>query len=193
MCKNTFRGKIWTTGLLQILGMFLVLCGGAFAQERTWVTFSPPSGDWSILAPGILQPDEEALESPSTAGSYSYNDFTGFFAVVYRDTPKRNILWKPFKKSHFKRVRKDFVKSANGELIKEEKFSIGDEPGREVYIKMPNGRVMGRESQVKTTYRVQRIRMFFHNRRFYMLLAVLPEEQINAPEINDFFSSFVVK
>ena len=179
--------------LLQILGIFLILCGSVYAQERTWKTFSPDSGDWSILSPGTLIPDEEALETPSTTGSYSYTDSDGYFAVVYRDTPRGNVLWKPLKKAHFKRVRKDFVKSANGELVKEKKITFGDETGREVYIKIPENRVMGRESQVKTTYRMQRLRMFFHNRRFYLLIAVLPEDEIDTPTINNYFDSFVVK
>jgi len=179
--------------LLQSLGILLVLSCGAFAQERTWKTFSPDNGAWSILAPGIMKPDSEALESPSTMGSYSYNDSKGFFAVIYRDTPKGNVLWKPFKKAHYKKVRNDFIKSTKGELLKDAEFSNGNMKGREVYIKMPDGRVMDRESQVKTKYRVERLRMFFHGRRFYLLLAVLPEEEIDTPVIDNYFNSFVVK
>jgi hypothetical protein len=179
--------------LLQFFGVLLVLISSTFAQERTWKTFSPDSGDWSILSPGIMSPDEEALESPSTMGSHSYNDSNGFFAVIYRDTPKGRILWKPLKKAHFKRVRNDFIKSNKGELIKDENFSNGSVEGREVHIKVPDGRVMDRESQIKTKYRVQRLRMFFDDRRFYLLLAVLPEEEIDAPVINNYFNSFIVK
>ncbi len=52
---------------------------------------------------------------------------------------------------------------------------------------------MGGESQLKTKYRVQRLRMFFDDRRFYLLLAVLPKEEIDTPVINNYFNSFVVK
>ncbi len=51
----------------------------------------------------------------------------------------------------------------------------------------------GRESQIKMKYRVGRLRMFFHGRRFYLLLAVLPEEEIDTSAINNYFNSFVVK
>jgi len=188
-----FKDKIRKNKFLLSLGIFLVLSCGAFAQERTWKTFSPDSGAWSILAPGIMNPDKEALESPSTMGSYSYNDSNGFFAVIYRDTPKGRILWKSLKKAHYKKVRNDFVKSNKGQLFKDEKFSNGNVEGREVYIKVPDGRVMGRENQVITKYRVQRLRMFFDDRRFYLLLAVLPAEEIDAPGIDNYFNSFVVK
>lgn len=179
--------------LLQFLGTILVLSCSIFAQERAWKTFSPDNAEWSILAPGIMSPDKEALESPSTMGSYSYTDSSGFFAVIYRDTPKGRLLWKPFKKAHFNKVRKDFIKSNKGELLKDEKFSNGNVEGRDVYIRVPDGRVMGGESQIKTKYRVQRLRMFFDDRRFYLLLAVLPAGEIDTAAINNYFNSFVVK
>jgi len=187
------KSKIRMNKFLQFLAIFIVLNCSILAQERTWETFSPNNGEWSILAPGIMNPDKEALESSSTMGSYSYNDSNGFFAVIYRDTPKGRILWKPFKKSHFTKVRKDFIKANNGELLKDEKFSNGTVTGREVHIKVPDGRALGRESQVKLKYRVQRLRMFFDDRRFYLLIAVLPENEIDAHAINNYFNSFAVK
>lgn len=180
--------------LFQSLAILLVLgASGAFAQERTWKTFSPQSGAWSVLAPGELRPDAEALEANSTKGSYSYNDFNGFFAVVYRDSPKRWLPWKPDYNSYFKKIRKDAVEAAKGQLLKEEEFSKGALAGREVYIKVPVGTLVGTEGQTITKYRVERLRMFFHDRRFYLLVAVLPESDVNSPEANGFFDSFVVK
>jgi hypothetical protein len=179
--------------LLLSFGILLVLSCSAFAQERMWKTFSPDSGEWSILAPGVMKPDAEALESPSIEGSYSYNDFNGFFSVIYRDTPKGNVLWKPFKKAHYKNVRNSFIKSTKGKLLKDEEFSNGNIKGREVRIKMTDGRILGPESQLKEKYRVERLRMFFHGRRFYLLLVVLPEEEIDAPAIDNYLNSFVVK
>lgn len=185
--------KIQTARFLRFVGVLLVLSGAAFAQERTWKTFSPDAAEWSIRAPGAMNPDQEALESPSLMGSYSYTDFNGFFAVIYKDTPKNRLLWKPFKKAHFKRVRKDFVRANNGELLKETNFTNGGIDGREVYIKVPDGKFLTSESQVKTNYRVQRLRMFFRERRFYILLAVLPEKDIDAPAVSDYFDSFAFK
>ena len=191
--KIMFMGSIRMNKFLQFFGVLLVLISSAFAQERNWKTFSPDNGRWSILAPGSMSPDKEALESPSTTGSYSYNDSEGFFAVIYRDTPNGRILWKPLKKAHYKRVRNDFIKSNKGELLKDESFSNGNVEGREVHIKVPDGRAMSPEGQIKTKYRVQRLRMFFDDRRFYLLLAVLPEGEIDSPVINNYFNSFVIK
>jgi hypothetical protein len=185
--------KIKTNKLLQILGILFILSGGAFAQERTWNSFSPSNGDWTILAPGVMKPDEEARQPGSSMGSYSFNDYNGFFAVIYRDSPKRFVPWKPNYKAYFKKIRDDAVQAANGILLSDEEFSNGAVKGREVSIKIPDGRVMERESQLKTKYRVERMRMFFHGKRFYLLVAVLPENKINTPEIDNYLNSFVAK
>ncbi len=183
--------------LFKVLQICAFLLASTFVVEaqnaKTWQNFSPQNGAWSIFAPGVLVPDEEASEEQSQTGSYSYNDAKGFYSVIYRDTPKGKVLWKPLKTSHFKKVRKDFIKSNNGELLKEEKITVAGNEGREVYIKVPESRFMTRESQIKPKYRVQRLRMFFDDRRFYLILAVLPEAEIDSAETNKFFDSFSLK
>jgi len=185
--------KIQMNKLPQILLAFLVLSCSVFAQERTWKTFSPDNSAWTILAPGVMRPDGEAQQPNSTMGNYSYNDYTGFFAVIYRDSPKRFVPWKPNYKAYFKKIRDDAVQAANGVLLKDKEFTNGSAKGREVYIKIPDGKVLERESQVKAKYRVERMRMFFHGRRFYLLVAVLPENKIDDPEIEAYLNSFVAK
>jgi hypothetical protein len=180
--------------LLQIFGLFLFLCGGAFAQhdERAWKLFTPETRAWTILAPGEMRHDPSALETLSTKGGYSFMDSTGFFAVVYEDSPKwKVVLWKPFMNSHYKRIRNSFVKSSNGELLRDERFKNGEHEGREFLVKIPDGRVMDSEGQLQTRYRIGRFRIFFHGKRCYMLLAVLPENEVNTQEINSYFNSFV--
>ena len=180
--------------LFLFLGIFLLSSSGFFAQERAWKKFSPGTGAWSIFAPGDLKPDAEALETASKQGSYSYNDATGFFAVVYQDNPKwLTTISKPFIGSHYNKIRRGFVKNSKGKLLKEQNFKNGDISGREVWIKIPDGRIMGVEGQEKNRYRVQRVRMFFNENRFYLLLAVLPEDEIDAFAIDNFFTSFAFK
>lgn len=179
---------------LRLLAILLLLSCGVFAQERTWKTFSPENAAWSIFSPGELKPDAEAQETASKQGSYSYNDATGFFAVVYQDNPKwLYALSKPFIGSHYKRVRKSLVKNSKGKLVKEQKFTNGDISGREVWVKIPEGKDLNAENQVKTRYRVQRVRMFFRENRFYMLIAVLPENEIDAFATDNYFNSFKFK
>jgi hypothetical protein len=189
-----FVNVIRINNLLRTFGILLVLSCAAFAQERTWKTFTPDTGAWSILAPGVMRHDPNALETLSTKGGYSYNDSSGFFAVVYEDSPKWQVaLYKPFISSHYKKIRNSFVKSSKGELLKDVKFKNGDQNGREFLVKIPDGRILDSEGQLKSRYRVGRFRIFFHGNRCYMLLAVLPEEEVNSFAIDNYFNSFVAK
>lgn len=185
--------KIRSNKWLQILGLLFILSGGAFAQERTWNNFSPFNSPWTILAPGVMKPDEEAKQPGSPVGSYSYADYNGFFAVIYRDSPRRFVPWKPNYKAYFKTIRNDAIEAGNGVLLSDVEFTNNGEKGREVRIKIPDGIVLERESQTKTKYRVERMRMFFHGKRFYLIVAVLPEDKVDTPEIDNYLNSFVAK
>ncbi len=176
---------------LSSLAFILILSGGVLAQEWAWKYFSPTGKSWSVLAPGEMKPDEEAVEPGNKMGSYSYSDFYGYFAVVYRDAPKAFLIsLKPDAKAHYKKVKKDFITASRGQLLKEEDFTSGKAKGRELHIKIPTGTITGFEGQVLTKFRIERLRMFFIGRRFYMLLAVLPEDIINTPPVDKFFNSF---
>ena len=190
MCESEIR----TNKLAVSIVILLVLSGGAFAQERNWKTFSPNDGAWSILSPCDMKPDAEAKELPSNKGSFSCNGFNGFFAVIYRDNPKWKVaLSKPFIKSYYRKIRESFIKSARGELVKDEEFTSGGVSGRETHIKMLNHKVFSRVDAAKTTYRVERLRMFFRNNRFYLLLAILPEDEIDAASTDNYMNSFTAK
>jgi hypothetical protein len=189
-----FKNKIRANKLLSSFAIVLVLSCSALAQQRTWKTFSPDNDAWSILSPCAMKPDAEALEMPSTKGSYSCNESSGFFSVVYRDNSKWKLtLAKPFVKSYYRKIRNSFIKSTRGELVKDEEFSNGTVSGREVYIKMQYDRVFSRVNTSKTTYRMERLRMFFQDNRFYLLIAILPEDEIDNAETNNYFNSFVAK
>lgn len=160
------------------LGILLAFSFTAFAQiqmERSWQIFNSPKGDWSILSPGAMQPDDEAQKPNSKMGSYGYKDAEGFFAVTYRDLPK--VLKKT--KSYFDKNRDNAVKGVRGTLLSDNEFSSGSLTGREIYI--------------QTETRVLRGRMFLHGKRFYLILAVLPGNQIRNDAINKYMDSFTVR
>lgn len=189
-----YQVKIRLKNLLLFPAILLLLSAAVFAQERTWKTFGPENGAWSIFAPGEMKPDAEAQEAASKQGSYTFNDATGFFAVIYQDNPKWLFsLSKPFIGSHYKRVTKGFVKNSKGKLLKEQKFANNDLSGREIWVQIPEGKDLNAESQQKTRYKVQRVRMFFRENRFYLILAVLPESEIDAFAIDNYFNSFKFK
>jgi len=176
--------------LFFIIVMVFMLSGDISAQDRTWTTFSHPKGDWSILAPGVLLPDEEAQKVKGSKGSYSYVDFNGFFAVIYQTYSSWDLF---AKKDRYKKQRDLVLKASNGKLLREADFTNGDITGREVYIRMPDTRVISRESNIKPRHRVERFRMFFDGKRLYVILAVVPEEEIDTPPLNNFFESFAFR
>ena len=166
------------------------LSGTIFAQDRTWTPFTPKNGEWTILAPGNLTPDEEAQKPKSSKGSYAYVDFNGFFAVIYRDFSRWQMV---SKKGQMSKQRDTVLSASKGSLIRDTEFTSGDISGREVWIRMPDTRVMSRESNIKPRHRVQRFRMFFKGNRLYMLLVVLPEEDINSVVVSNHLNSFKFK
>lgn len=177
--------------LLQIFGLLVLFCSAAFAQERKWETFTPETADWSILAPGVMQRASDASESLDKKGSYSYGDETGFFAVVYENSPGWAVtIYKPFIGSHYKKIRKKFVNDSRGKLLKDEKFKNGDESGREFFVQIPDGKVLDIEGQWKSRYKIARFRVFFNGNRCYILMAVLPENEVYTSPINKYFTSF---
>lgn len=180
--------------LLQIVALLLVLTFTAAAQERNWKYFSPQSGEWTIFAPGEMSSGGAEVENLGRRGGFSYAEPSGFFAVVYEESASWKVsLMKPFIGSHYKKIRKGFVKNSKGTLIKDVKFKHNNFSGREFYVKIPDGKILDGENQLQTRYRVGRFRVFFQGNRCYMLLAVLPEKEINSFAIDNYFNSFVAK
>ncbi|MBS1793434.1 MAG: hypothetical protein JSS81_06245 [Acidobacteria bacterium] len=168
----------------------LFLSGAAAAQDWNWRVVSARDGSWRVNAPGPLTPDKEAEALASKKGSYSYNDFYGYFGVVYRDAKESVWTLKPDHSRHYKKVRDDFIKASRGELLSEEKFASGDVAGRNVRIKIPVGQMTDFEGKSITKYRIERLRMFFVGNRFYLLVAVLPADIVDTPNVDKFFDSF---
>lgn len=161
------------------------------AQGWAWKTYSPPNHTWTILAPAPLKPDAEA-QTDGSKGSFSYNDFNGFFAVIYRDAPRRFLPWKPDYSGYIEQVRDSVADANRGKIIKDTEFVSRGRIVREVQVKFPSGVTRGAEGQIINKYRVQRFRMFFIGKRFYAILAVLAENEIDKPEVSRFLDSFVI-
>lgn len=174
-----------------IFTVLFILSLNISAQERVWKTFNSPKNEWSILAPGNLTPDSEAAKAKSRKGSYSFSDSNGFFAVIFNDYSKLNFF--PWKKAQYAKQRDLVMKANNATLVKDEEFTSGNITGHEIRLRMPDNRTFARETSLRPQHRIQRFRMFFKGNRLYMILAVLPEEQVSLPEIDKFFNSFVLK
>jgi VCBS repeat-containing protein len=184
LSKKIPAGKIWRS-----FGVLLILNFSVFAQQWVWKDFSPANSGWRVTAPAPLRPDEEAQKPGSPKGSYVYNDLHGFFAIIYQTYSS----WDWFtQKSRFNKQRDLVVTSNNGKLLKDVEYIHRGVKGREVEVKFAAGTISSIEGPSVTKHRVQRFRMFFKGRRFYIILAVLPEDEINKPEIDNYLDSFSV-
>ena len=164
--------------ILLSISILLALSVGALAQDypRNWQTFTSANGDFTILSPGTMKGDDNAAKGNGKKGSYGYKDKTGFFAVLYQKMPHA-----PKKLAkYFDKTRDGAVKGVNGSLISERDFSSGGLSGREIFIRMDYGRVA-------------RARMFFHGKRLYIVLAIVPDTEVNGQAINNYMDSFRVK
>lgn len=164
--------------LISAFSLLLILAVGFSAQEtpRNWQLFTPDNGDFTILAPGKMHPDDNASKGNKKKGSYGYKDKTGFFAVLYQKMP--HAPKKPDK--YFDKSRDLAVKGVNGRLISENNFSGNGFKGREIFVQMDYGRV-------------ERARMFFNGKRLYVLIAIVPSTEIKGDAINKYMSSFTAK
>lgn len=162
--------------LIFILSIILTLTLGTSAQQnfqQNWQLFTTPNRDFTILSPGQMRPNDDAASGSKKKGSYGYKDKTGSFIVLYQKMPKQpKKLDKYFDKS-----RDLAVKGVNGRLLKENSFSSNGFTGREIFVQMDYGRV-------------ERARMFFHGKRLYVVLAIVPDTEVNTDEINSYMSSF---
>ena len=166
--------------LFLTLTFLLTLSCSAFAQERReWKPFSHPRGEWSINAPGVLTSDTDPGKPTSKLVGYDYKDRTGLFAVIYRGVSK--VPKDP--KKYYDKARDEAVKGVSGRLLKDETFT-GDS----------GGGITGREILIQLDYgRMERARIFFHGKRIYTVLAILPGEEISSGEIDAFFNSFTAR
>ncbi len=184
LSKNTSCRNIWRS-----IGILLVFNLSVFGQQWSWQDFSPVNSGWRVTAPNPLQPDAEAQKTSGKRGSYSYNDFHGFFAVIYQSYSN----WDWYRqKDRFNKQRDLVVNSNQGQLIRDIEFTNRGVVGREVMVKFPSGTMTKMEGQTVTKYRIQRFRMFFYGKRLYVILAVLPEDDVNRPEIDNYLNSFYV-
>ncbi len=160
------------------ISVLLILVASALGQEtfRNWQPFTPSNGDFTILSPGPMHPNSDASAGSEKKGLYGYKDKTGYFAVLYQKMPHQPK--KPGK--YFDKNRDGAVKGVNGRLLRETDFSYNGFSGREFVIEMDYGQI-------------ERARMFFHGKRLYVVIAIIPATEADSDSINKFMGSFSAK
>jgi hypothetical protein len=160
------------------LGALMLLLGGC--QRATWREFSSKEGRFSVLVPGTLS--EQTQNLTTQAGAIDLHFFVveqdGFqYLVSYNDYPDAMV-----REANADKVldgaRDGVVANVQGRLLNEAKVWLADYPGRELRIKIPEGR------------QAMRTRLYFVGNRLYQVGVLSAEDGAAAEEIGKFLNSF---
>ncbi len=159
-------------------GALIVLLTGC--QRVTWKEFSSKEGMFSVLLPGT--PTVQTQKLNTRAGVLDLYFFVveqdGFqYLVSYNDYPEAMI-----REANADKVldgaRNGVVANVQGRLSSESRVWLAENPGRELRIKIPDGR------------QAMRTRLYFVKNRLYQVGVVSSEDGSASEDISKFLNSF---
>jgi hypothetical protein len=162
-----------------------ILALAAGCHKTDWKTFAPEGGNFSVLMPGEPQDASHTRKTPQgnlTSHLYLYSSKGTAYAVSYLDRPASKDTATP--EQILDSMRDAEVAKSGGKLLGTSS------------IKLPSG-APGREIQVSITQgdgkHAMRDRIFLVNNRLYQVMAVVPSDQLDAPDTLKYLNSFTVK
>lgn len=138
-------------------------------------TFTPTDKSFSVDLPGTPSestepPRQRGIDSMKSYQLRANNHNYLIQSMVFSKVPEdRTAL--------LNQVRDNFLQDTRKVLVSEEPVTSGDLSGREIHIKLPDGRY-------------QYIRMMFVGSHLYVLLIQSPDGRDNNPRVEAFFDSF---
>ena len=152
----------------------------AGCQRVTWKEFSSKEGRFSVLVPGT--PSEQTQNLDTGVGAIDLHFFIveqdGFqYLVSYNDYPDAMVREADADKV-LDGARDGVVANVQGRLLNEVKVWLADYPGRELRIRIPEGR------------QTMRTRLYFVGNRLYQVGVLSAEDSAAADEISKFLNSF---
>jgi hypothetical protein len=167
----------------------------AVAGTYSGTEFRSDKGRFSIFAPSPLQEKKIAAKTP--VGTLDVFAFTlreggSEYSVIYTDMKSSyfpfvkylpNFLQADDREKVLDRMRDNWAKRIHGAIAGESKISHDGYPGREIVFNAPER--FGHDVVLK-------VRIFLVGSRLYQVFVAAPREELNTPEVNDFFESFRV-
>jgi hypothetical protein len=159
----------------------ITLAGGGRTPPPGWQEFAPADAGFSVFLPaGKIEEESQPIQQPGgkaiTRHEFSRHAQAASFVVIYMDVPEDA---KESPQELLDNARNGMLtSSANSELLKEEKISLGEHPGREFLVKSDKG--------------TSKYRVFYARKRLFALIALTLSSE-GAPaekEIKTFFDSF---
>jgi hypothetical protein len=157
----------------------------AGCHKADWQTFSPEGGKFSILMPGKPRDATHTKKTPEgnlTSHLYIYSDKHAAYAVSYLDRPASGDTRTP--DQILDSMRDAEVAKSGGKLLGTSAIKLPNgAPGREVEVSIKQGD--GKHAM--------RDRIYLVNGRMYSVLAVVPSDQLDAPDTVKYLDSFRVQ
>lgn len=168
-----------TRALVPAALLAVALAGAALAQG--WKPYNSAPGKFSIDFPGT--PETRSQDITTRVGKVKMHLFQvakgqSAFLVSYSDYPASAIKGSDPKKM-LDGARDGAVSNVQGKLLSEKGMSIGGNPGRELKV------------EAKGLSMTQR--MFLVKNRLYQVLALVPIDRPNNPDVPRFLNSFKIR
>ncbi len=174
-------GTLVLTGTGYTPQAILRISPSAIAQS-VWRSFQDPAGKFTVLMPG--QPQQRRQQQQTRLGTLEIYTFAveqpGLSAhlVTYTDFPPR-FIQSADPNDLLDNGRDEVIRRVQGQLLSEERITLGGSPGRELKLRAPGELII-------------HSRIYLVNQRLYQLIVVTPESK--APNlsgsIRGFFQSF---
>jgi hypothetical protein len=148
-------------------------------DQPEWKEFAPKEGRFKVLMPGV--PKVYDLDTESDFGKgvlHMHRAQVGktMYAANYCDFPAE------IKKTPLKQVYDDSrdgaVANLEGKLVSEKDIKLGDYPGREIRIDVPEGKLLFRS------------RVYLVDQRLYQAVVLGTKEAATSKEADKFLDSF---
>lgn len=149
--------------------------------QSVWKPFSSKEGGFTILLPGT--PTQETSRVNTDVGPVSVKRFyvirnnEALYGVAYSDFPNKSSLNSGEINQLLAQVVSGFVQGSRGKLVSQKPIRLGDFPGREVRIQLPQGVIA-------------RGRIYWVNNRLYQVVVATNKENSLTKTIEGFFNSF---
>lgn len=153
-----------------------------------WSTFSPDGASFSVLMPGLPTEDRD-VATKNTTGDIDFKSYTlelpygGFLSVVVAELPEATVI-KGNTDEILDSACAHIAQSAGGTVTGKRLAPLGDRPGREFFVDVPESAVPGGGAL--------RAKVYLVDRTMYQLIAIVPRSKRNSDTPGKFLDSFTL-
>jgi hypothetical protein len=168
---------------LLVVAVVLAASSNAVRAEDKFKPFTSNEGKFTILMPGA--PKEQKKVTKTAGMNITVNQFlcevdpTRAVVVTYNEVPA--VAANPGAVDKLLDATPGLLNgSTKGKILSVAKITLGDSPGREVQILLPDKKG------------IMKVNVYLVGTRLYQVLGIGPESFVRSPQLDRFFKSFKV-